>query len=264
MYNNRDRIFAALTTLCLCILVAVMLFTVKITAEPPEIPPMEEQEVFFADIEMPELKEIKAKPTQQIDNKPSSAPAADAGGTDAVNSGVSDAPPTLVSSTEAQAENIKVEKKADPEPPGPTKEEIEAEKRAAIAQRVGRFTENAKANNDNDASGGAAETGKAKAGNNTNADGLGIAGRNLSSRPKAVFTSHTSIANGWIKVYIEVESNGTVSTARYAGENSGNLGADLANLTQQAVQYAKGLKYSVDNTKPTQKGIITIKINTGR
>ena len=60
--------------------------------------------------------------------------------------------------------------------------EIEAEKRASINNRIGKSFQNAQANSE--ASGGSAKTGNATAGNNPDADGLGIAGRSLRSRPK--------------------------------------------------------------------------------
>lgn len=239
------------------------LFLVKLSAERPEIPPMEQQEVFFADIEIPELREIKVQPTRQIDNKPASAPATDAGGTDAVDSGVSDAPPTLVASNEAQPENMQVTQEEEPEPPGPTEEEINAQKSASIKDRLGKAFKNSSSNSETAAS-GSAKDGNAKAGNNPNADGLGIDGRSLRSRPKTVFRSQSSISNGWIEIRIIVNSDGTVASAKYAGSNSGNLGQDLHTLAEQAEQYARQLKYSVDKTKPQQSGTIKIKINTGK
>ena len=262
MYNKRDQILAAGITLICCALLTATLFVVKISSQMPEIPPMEQQEVFFADIDIPELREIKARPSQQIDNTPASAPAADAGGTDAVDSGVSEAAPSLVASEEPQPENMQVANEEEPEPAGPTQEEIEEEKRTAIKNRIGSSFKNAAENSD--ASGGTASTGNAKSGNNPNADGLGIAGRSLRSKPQVTFTSQNSITNGWIEINIVVKSDGTVESAKYAGKNSGNLGGDLTTLKEQAELYARRLTYSVDNTKPRQSGTIKIKINTGR
>lgn len=262
MHNKRDQIVAALLSLLCCAMLFTILHVVKLSAQLPEIPPMEQQEVFFADIDIPELREIKVQPTRQIDNNPASAPAADAGGTDAVDSGVSDAAPSLVASADPQPENLQVTQEEEPQPPGPTKEEIEAEKRASINNRIGKSFQNAQANTE--ASGGNAKTGNATAGNNPDADGLGIAGRSLRSRPKIGFRSQSNISNGWIEVSIIVNSDGTVTSAKYAGRNSGNLGQDLQTLTEQAEQYALQLKYSADRTKPQQHGIIKLKINTGK
>lgn len=261
MHSKRDQITAAVLTLICCMLMTTVLFVVKVSSDVPEIPEMEQQEVFFADIDIPELREIKYQPTQQIDNTPASAPAADAGGTDAEDSGVSDAAPSLVATQEPQPENMQVVQEETPEPPGPTKEEIEAEKRAAIKSQVGKSFQTAPKNSD--ASGGAAKTGKATSGNNAQADGLGIAGRTLRSKPETIFRSQNSITNGWIEINIVVNADGIVESAKYAGRNSGNLGSDLATLTQQAELYAKRLIYSADKTKNRQTGTIKIRINTG-
>lgn len=262
MRNKRDQILAAVLTLACCALTFTTLLVVKVSSQLPEIPPMEQQEVFFADIDIPELREIKVQPTRQIDNTPASAPAANAGGTDAVDSGVSEAAPALVAADEPQPDNMQVAQQEDPEPPGPTEEEINAEKSAAINNRIGNSFRNAQTNAD--ASGGAAKTGNATAGNNVNADGLGIAGRTLRSKPKIGFSSSSSITNGWIEVSIIVDAEGKVTSAKYAGRNSGNLGQDLQTLAEQAEKYAAQLQYSADKTKPRQFGIITLKINTGK
>lgn len=247
-YLKKEQLIALLLTLLFAALTCTLLVCVKVLPASASIPPapaVEEQEVFFADIE---YQEIKVDPTPQVDGSPASAAAAEVSGTDMTDAGNSPEMPTLVStSTPSEA---KVTKPESPKPaPGPTQEEIEAQKAAAIRERMGRST--GLKTQTSDAGSGTAESGQAAAGNNPGADGLGLDGRKRLNSPNPGIKN----ATGKVKVRVRVNSAGDVTEVSFV--SSSGFGTREREVRDACLSASRQLKYSPNPDKPSQSGIIT-------
>lgn len=251
-YLKKEQLIALLLTLLLALLTVTMLVCVKVmpaSAEIPSAPEAEEGELFFADIE---YQEIHADPTPQVDNMAASAAAAEISGTDLADSGAQEEAPTLVSTDKSS--EAKVVKPEEPKPaPGPTKEEIEAQKQAAIRERMGKST-NLK-NQTSDAGNGSADSGNASAGNNSGATGLGLDGRRLLASVKPNITNVT----GTIRIRVTVNADGAVTNASFV--SSSGFGDREQEVREACLAASRQLKYNAAPDKPTQKGTITWKIH---
>lgn len=247
MENKRDSLISLLLTLLIAVCTLAVLLLTKVAAPSVEIPHAsdpDEQEIFFADIE---YKEITSNPTPQVDGRPASSAASEQGGTDAADSGSGESVPDLVANAEPQPDNQQVAKPENPEPAAPTKEQIEEEKRAAIRARIGNAT-GLKANETQGS--GRADSGTAAAGNNRNADGLGLDGRKRLNKPNPGIKN----AQGRVEVRITVNAEGNVTDARFV--RSSGFGARESEVRDACVRASRALKYTPDPTKPSQRGTI--------
>lgn len=245
---KREQLIALALTLLFAVLTVTMLVCVKVLPAvnwPPTPVESEDEEIFFADIE---YKEIKTDPTPQVDGNPASSAAAEMSGTDMTDSGSSPEAPTLVSAK--QPSEAKVTKPEEPKPaPGPTKEEIEAQKAAAIRERMGRST--GLKTQTADAGTGTSETGQAAVGNNPGADGLGLDGRKRLNSPDPGIRNVT----GKIRIKVRVNGSGTVTEATLI--NSSGFGTREQEVRDACLKATRQLKYSPDPNKPNQTGTIT-------
>lgn len=247
MENKRDRLIALGLTTLLAALMLLTLLTVYIapaSATLPNAPDAEEQEVFFADID---YKEIKTNPTPQVDGVAASAATSDDGGTDMTDSGSGEAAPDPVAAPDPQPDDRQVTKPEEPKPAGPTKEEIEEQKRAAIQAKLGKAT-GLKAS-ENQASGTSTD-GNAATGNNPTSEGLGLEGRKLQNKPDPGIKN--AIGKVWVRV--AVNSAGQVTSAVFV--KSSGFGSREAEVRQACVNASKQLRYSADPAKPSQSGTI--------
>lgn len=249
MGTKRDKIIALLLTLLIGIATTTSLLLIHISPAVTELPhaeDAEEQEIFFADIE---YTEITVDPTPQVDGEPASAAASEQGGLDDIDSGSGESLPELVADETPQPEEQQVAKAETPEPPAPTKEEIEAEKRAAIQKKIGQTT-GLKAADDGQAA-GTATSGNASTGTNTTSDGLGLDGRKRTNKPDPGIKN----AQGKVWVKITVNAEGTVTSAVFV--KSSGFGEREAEVREACVNASRQLKYTPDSSKPTQQGTIT-------
>lgn len=247
MENKRDKILALALTLLMGFAVVLTLVLVKVAPAPmPEQLTMnaDEPEIFFTDIE---YNDIVADPTPQVDGEPASAAAAPIADEAPMDRGKADDTPTPLTTTTPQP--VKTSQTTERKPdPGPTKEEIEDQKRAAIRERMGKST-GLKAQND--AATGSATAGNAAAGNNPGATGLGLDGRKRLNEPDPGIKNIT----GTFRVKITVNAAGeVVSAEKFASSGFGNREVEV---TQACLAASKRLRYSPDDTKPRQQGIIT-------
>lgn len=245
---KREQLIALLLTLLFAALTCVLLMCVKVLPAvnwPPTPVESEEEEIFFADIE---YKEITSTPSQQVDGLPASSAAAEMSGTELTDAGKSEEAPTLVSTT--QPSEAKVTKPEEPKPaPGPTKEEIEAQKAAAIRERMGRST--GLKTQSSDSGTGTADSGQAASGSNTGADGLGLDGRKRLNSP------NPGIRNATGKVRIRVKVNGTGAVTDATFVSSSGFGTREQEVRDACLAASRQLKYTPDPNKPSQSGIIT-------
>ncbi len=245
---NRDRLIA----LCVTALTALLLFlwlrfTVISSSMPqiPNAPQAEEAEIFFADID---YRQILSNPTPMVDGEVASAAASDDGGLDIDDAGQGETVADIVASTTPQPDNTQVVKPEEKKPAGPTKEEIEEQKRAAIRAKFGKAT-GLKATEEQAA--GAAESGNASTGNNAQSTGLGLDGRKLRNRPDPGIKN----AQGTVTVRVTVNADGHVTNASFV--KSSGFGSREAEVRQACVNASRQLLYSADPTRPSQSGNIT-------
>lgn len=244
---NKDQLIALGATLLLALLIFCALV---LTVIPPaaafmqKAPADDEAEVFFADID---YKQILSDPTPQVDGKVASAAASNDGGTDFTDSGSGQSAPDLLATSTPQPENTQVVKPEEPQPAGPTQEEIEEQKRAAIREKLGKAT-GLKAT-DNQSS-GKAESGNASTGNNPTSSGLGLDGRKLENRPDPGIKN----AQGSVWVRVTVNSEGKVTNAVFV--KSSGFGSRESEVRAACVEASRRLHYSPDPTKPSQSGVI--------
>ena len=244
---NKDQLIALGATLLLALLIfSALVLTVLPPASAfiPNAPAEDEAEVFFADID---YTQIISDPTPQVDGKVASAAASNDGGMDLTDSGSGQTAPDPVATPEPQPDNSQVVKPEEPKPAGPTKEEIEEQKRAAIRAKLGKAT-GLKATDTQAA--GAAESGNASTGNNPTSSGLGLDGRKLQNRPDPGIKN----AQGRVWVRITVNSAGTVTNATFV--RSSGFGSREAEVRAACVSASRNLRYSSDPKTPTQSGEI--------
>ena len=244
---NRDRYIALGLTLLLALLIFCgLVFTVipPASALLPQAPNAENQEVFFADID---YKQILSDPTPQVDGNAASAAAGSDGGLDALDSGTGESVPDPVAAPAPQPDNAQVVKPEEKKPPGPTKEEIEEQKRAAIRAKFGKAT--GLQASDNQAA-GSAESGNASTGNNPTSTGLGLDGRKLQNRPDPGVKN----AQGKVWVRVTVNSQGTVTKAEFV--RSSGFGTRESEVRQACLNASRQLRYSPDSKVSTQSGEI--------
>ncbi len=250
-YLKKEQLISLLLTLLLTGLTLTMLVCVKMTpaaAASPKAATAEEEEFFFTDIE---YQEITADPTPQVDNEAASAAAAEMSGTDMTDAGAVEEAPTLVSADKPS--DAKVVKPEEPKPaPGPTKEEIEEQQRAAIRARLGKST-NLKTPT-SDSGNGSADSGSANAGNNPGAKGLGLDGRKLISSA----TPNITNATGTVRVKVTVNAAGSVTNAVFV--SSSGFGTREQEVREACLAASRKLKYNSAPDKPSQTGTITWKI----
>ncbi len=247
-YLKREQLIALLLTLLFAAMTCTLLVCVKVMPASALIPPApdaEEQEIFFADIE---YKEISSDPTPQVDGKPASAAAAEVSSTDMTDAGKSDDVPELVST--AAPSEAKAVKTETPKPdPGPTKEEIEAQKAAAIRERMGRSTGLKKQTAD--AGSGSAANGSASAGSNVGSDGLGLDGRKRLNSPNPGIRN----ATGKVRIRVRVNSAGAVTEATFV--SSTGFGTREQEVRDACLAASRQLKYTPNPDQPSQSGTIT-------
>lgn len=244
---NKDRYIALGLTLLLALLIFCGLFFTVIPAASallPKAADAEESEVFFADID---YEQILSDPTPQVDGEAASAATGLDGGLDQIDSGSGESVPDPVATPDPKPDNSQVAKPEEKKPPGPTKEEIEEQKRAAIRDKIGKATGlNA---SDNQASGGA-ESGNASTGNNPTSQGLGLDGRKLLNRPDPGVKN----AQGWVRVRVTVNAQGVVTNVQFV--SSSGFGDKEASVRQACMEASRQLRYSPDSKVGTQSGTI--------
>ncbi len=246
MENKRDKILAFGLTALIAMLLGITLVMVHIapaTALLPQAAYPEEQEIFFADID---YNQITADPTPQVDGEAASAAASDDGGTDfTATSGES--VPDIVADKTPQPDAHQVAKPEEKKPAGPTKEEIEEQKRAAIAAKFGKAT-GLKATENQAA--GTSSAGNAATGDNPTSTGLGLDGRKLQNRPDPGIKN--AVGKVWVKV--TVNSAGHVTSATFV--RSSGFGSRESEVRRACVEASKKLRYSKNNDIPAQSGTI--------
>lgn len=245
-YLKKEQLIALLLTLLLTALTVTMLVCVNlspVSAMVANKPDLQDEEFFFADIE---YQEITTAPTMNVDNEPASAAEAEISGADMTDSGSAEEAPTLVS-TDKPSETKVVKPEESKPAPGPTKEEIEAQKSAKIKSSMdNKF---AQTKNPSDSGTGSAESGNASAGNNTGADGLGLSGRKRLNNPDPGIKN----ATGWVSMEVTVDSEGNVISVSNVKSSSF---ARVDEVRNACIAATKKLKYSPDPNKPHQKGTI--------
>lgn len=247
MESKRDKTIALALTVLIGMLMMLTLLAVHIAPASATIPNAadpDDQEIFFADID---YTEITANPTPQVDGIAASAAASQDGGTDLTDSGSGESVPDPVAATTPQPDNHQVAKPEEPKPAGPTQEEIEEQKRAAIRAKFGKTT-GLQATETQAA--GSSTAGNAATGNNPNSDGFGLDGRKLVSKSDPGIKN--AIGRVWVR--ITVNSSGAVTNARF--EKSSGFGSRENEVRQACVNASLRLKYSPDPAKPTQSGTI--------
>lgn len=243
---RREQLAALALTLLLALISTVVLLVVKV--EPVQLstadaPQAEDAEVFFADID---VHEILSDPTPQVDGLPASAAASEDGGLDMQDLGNGPDAPQPVTQSEPAPEKTA---KPAPEPdPGPTQEEINAQKAAAIRARIGKSSGLA-AKTDNGS--GSAEKGNAVTGHNKTSDGLGLDGRKRLNSPDPAIRN----ASGTVKVRITVDSSGSVTAAQVVA--SSGFGQREEEVRNSCLNASKALRYSPSADRPSQHGTIT-------
>lgn len=249
MENKRDRLIALLLTLLIgAAMLTFLVLTVVGPASllPPKPGEAEDAEVFFADIDYTELT---AEPTPEVDGEVASAAAAALSGMDMTEQGGEDSAPDLVAVPEPKPQGEQVARPEKPKPAAPTREQIEAEARAKVNNRFGAAT-NLKTSSDAQSAGQAAK-GNAATGNNADASGLGLSGRQRKNEPDPGIKN----ATGWVKVRVTVNAKGVVTDAIML--STSGFGAREAEVRNACLAASRKLRYSEDESKPTQKGTIT-------
>lgn len=246
MENKRDKIIALCITALIALLLGIMLVAVHLspaTALLPRANDAEEQEIFFADID---YNEITPDPTPQVDGNPASAAASEDGGTD-LTATAGENIPDIVADKTPSPDSHQVAKPEESKPAGPTKEEIEEQKRAAIAAKFGKTT--GLQATDNQAAGNST-AGNAASGNNPTSNGLGLDGRKLQNRPDPGIKN--AVGKVWVK--IAVNSAGNVTSATFV--RSTGFGSRESEVRNACVEASKKLRYSTNNEIPSQNGTI--------
>ncbi len=248
MTITREQYIASSGTALAAILIGLLLILYKVTApEPPAKTAQEEQEVFFTDIDY-DFKEIEVNPSKQVDGRPASAAAAELSGTAKQNNGTEVTPPTVVTA-KSKTETAAVTPPAPEQPKeaqAPSQEEINAQKAAAIRNRMGRSTGMTK----NEVGAGNADKGSALEGQNQQGDGLGLAGR----RRLNTITPAITNVRGTLKVQIRVDAAGNVTAA--AVLSSSGFGEQEADVRNAVLAASRKLKYSPAE-QTSQSGTIT-------
>lgn len=245
MKLRREQAIALLATLLLALSVSLILVMVKVMPAqwPPKDAPQADTEVFFADID---VHEILTDPTPEVDGVAASSAASDDGGTDADDLGTAPDPPTVVTQPSPAPE--KAVKPQEPTDPGPTQEEINAQKAAAIRARLGKSSGlNATA----DAGRGKSETGNASSGLNPKSDGLGLDGRKRLNSPDPAIRN----ASGTVKVRITVDAAGNVTAASVV--SSSGFGEREQEVRTSCLNASRALRYTPSPDRPSQQGTIT-------
>lgn len=247
MENKRDKILSLVLTLLIGALLTLFLVMTHIapaSALLPQATEGEEQEIFFADIE---YNEIKTNPTPTVDGQPASAAASEDGGVDLTSTSGESVPDIVADNTPKPTETQQVAKPEEPKPAGPTKEEIEEQKRAAIAAKFGKTT--GLKNTDKQAAGTSTD-GNAAAGDNPTSNGLGLDGRKLQNHPDPGIKN--AVGKVWVKV--TVNAAGNVTSAAFV--RSSGFGSREAEVREACLAASRQLRYSADNSKPSQSGTI--------
>lgn len=258
MNNRRDKLLAALLTLIIGALLTTTLLVVSIGPSNAQIKPAEQEEIYFADIDIPDFEEILPRPMDDTSNNPASSTPGDPGGADTKDSGSSDAEPTLVTSEEPQPEDQQVEPKEEPQRAAPSREEIEAEQQSKARSTLGKVDWNKKT--DDNGAGGQNPDGKVAKGDNPDSGGLDVSGRSIRRKPKPNLPSKFDL-NGTVKFKIYVDKDGNVlSNPKPRVVYTSGLGPDEANIQKILLDATMQLKYSADADKPRQEAIITWKI----
>lgn len=245
---NKDRYIALGLTLMLALLIFCgLVFTVipSPSLRSPKVLEGEAQEVFFADID---YKQILSDPTPQVDGRAASAAASSDGGFDATDSGAGESVPDVVATPEPQPDNMQIVKPEEQQPSGPTKEEIEEQKRAAIRAKFGKTTG---LQTSETQAAGSAESGNASTGNNPASQGLGLDGRKLQNRPDPGVKN----AQGSVEVQITVNSQGVVTKAEFV--RSSGFGQRESEVRQACLNASRQLRYSPNPKVASQTGRIT-------
>ncbi len=263
MENKRERIVAAALTAVLASGVAIVLAFTEMSASAlnsARLTDEGDEEVFFADIELPEPPPTSYYPTEQIDGNPASSAAAETGGVDMTDMGQSGAEPDLVAVNTPQPENQQVSKPEEPVAEAAPEESEEDELRKSRLNRVPgakTFTKTP----ESESAAGQSTTGKAAEGINVSEDGLGLDGRELIGRTDPEYKSATDL-HGWVKVKITVDASGSVTKADV--KSTSGFGAEETRIRDAFLQASMLLKYKSAPTKPIQTGVITWKISPKR
>lgn len=250
MKTKRDQLTALLLTLLIAAVTCGVLVSVKVMPASALIPPApeaESPELFFADIE---YKEIVSDPTPEVDGVAASGAAAEVSGSDLADIGGSKEPESAQLVSAPASSTAKVAKAEPKEPdPGPTEEELRAIAAAKIRERMGKST--GLKSTDRNSGSGQATDGKAAAGNNPGADGLGLDGRKRLNKPDPGIKN----ATGTVKVKIQVNAAGTVTSATVVRSSGfGKREQEVRNACEAA---SRKLQYTPDPEKPSQTGTIT-------
>lgn len=262
MNRKREQLVAAALTAVLATGVAVVLAVTEISASAlnsVQRPDADDEEVFFADIELPEPPPTSYHPTEQIDGNPASS-AAETGGVDMTDIGQSGAEPDLVAVNTPQPENQQVAKPEEPvTEAAPEENEADLLRKSRLNRVPGAktFTKNP----DSESAKGQSTEGKATKGINVSEDGLGLAGRQLIGKTDPGYKSATDL-NGWVKVKITVDASGSVTKAEIVGTSG--FGKEESRIRDTFLHASCLLKYSADATTANQQGVITWKISPKR
>ncbi len=199
-------------------------------------------------LEMPTPDDLTA-PSNETAEEPTQP------GRDADNRGEAGNPAPPMASREPSPAKVKKEKK------GPTKEELDAEKKRQEAkkqQEAKKTAEDATRrafSRDNDAKG----SGRAgqKDGNSENGSYVGLVGSGVTGRSLEHWTTVRSTKTGKIVVRVTVDSEGRVTSASYSARgSSGNVAADVA-MRRRCEEASRKCQFSrIEGSKPATGTII--------
>lgn len=259
------RIWAVAATVAFHALLLLILLSVFLRYPPKGVetwPPDEEKEILFDEVEdlytsgefvrvgdtPDELADADLSPSAEIQPEPSQE------GVDTQDAGVAGNPAPVVSS--ANESPMKVDKT----PKGPTKQEIEAEKKKQEAAKRQQAKEEAA--NKVKFGGGGKDSGKAGKpdGNSTTGVTVGSSGKGLDGRTLEKWALPTSSKTGVIAVAVKVDSKGNVTEARYSPTGSSGDAAGETSLRRACEEKAKQCRFSVKEGAPIASGYIIFRI----
>lgn len=262
--NRKSRLIALFFTVVFHALVVVLLLCLYLRYDGVEEadrtwPPVDSAELLFGGEyvmigDRPELAQSESTPAPTADNAAElPSPQAEA----LENAGEPAEPAPVISSSKPSP--MKVEKKPEPEKTGPTKEELEAQRKAAQAKRE-QEQRQAIANRVGANFSGAGQSGKGSAGspdgNSETGAASGEPGHNLKGRSIAHYERPARGPLGTITIRVTVNRNGAVTSASYASGTG--QAATSARTRQNCIAAARASKFSVDQSAPvSQTGTIT-------
>lgn len=163
------------------------------------------------------------------------------------------APPTVTTTKESP---MKIEKKPEPEKPGPTKEELEEQAKAKREAETAKQISNRVKFGGQQSGSSESGTSGSPNGNSTSGALNGSPGYSLRGRSLESWSSPSGTNTGTIIISVRVNRQGQVTSASYSG-GSGAVSSDPA-ARKSCEQAARQSKFSVSTSAPAEQvGTIT-------